>query len=576
MVRRRGASDRVVLDLGAFGDVGTDEAGHDDPARGHAGRDAEAWPDEAAASLDGFVALDASVRARARRTRAVVGASAVALLAFSAWGTASEIQDREGAQRLMSAPGGVLSLADAPRVTWSAATESADSTAYMPGLIVVRRGTVLHGLDAGTGAERWQVPVGGDPQCHVSTSAQGGGAVVDSLVCWGGPNAAPQVTVVHADGSSATRTLSADVAWAAGTADGGLATVRTVGPPTPVDPVTVTPLDNHSYTVDGTITHGQDVVLRLEDAASGAVRWERTVTFRPGSAASVCGTVTEDRTAAQPTYTYSLQRPQVLVLGTLVEAFGCGIQAAFTSDGRSAIDPTVSASDWWNAEPYADGGVLTHVNGNSAGEGFASVLTGPGGTTTFPAQVLEPWATDGTPSDLVLVDSGSDPLRAYARDGTPRWHVARIYSALLVRAHGIAVLSLPQGGVAGVDLLTGDQLWDNTALEPGASGTETFPMGAFTDGRMAALLMGRYSSTVDENGGSISLDATSAELVGLDLATGRVRWRTALPGGIPSMEAVQGHLVGTARQDNTFINDDGPGGAFVDHSPGTVYSLGAG
>ena len=442
----------------------------------------------------------------------------------------------------------------------------------MPGLVVVRRGSVLHGLDAGTGVERWQADVGGDPQCDQPATANGGHEVADPLVCWGGPNSAPQVTVVRADGSETRRTLDTGVVWASGSPDGGLATLRMVGPEPPTDQVTVTPVDGGGYTLQGRITQGQDVVVRLEDAATGVERWERTVAFRPGAEPSACGTAVADTSGV---YTYSLQRPTVVGIGGLIEVFGCGIQAAFTADGNSAADAAVAGSSWWYAEPYADGGILAQVNGYAGGTGgvVQSVLTGAAGTATFTSQVLNPWATDGTPSDLVLAASGSGPLAAYGRDGSARWHVPRIYGELLVRAHGIAVLSLPQGGVAGVDLATGEQLWADTHLVPDAAGSVTFPQRAFTDGRVAALVMARYTSTSDGNVGSVSLDPTTAELVGLDLATGAVRWRTAFLGAA-ELDAVDGHLVRIASQQNTVINDDGPGGSFVRHSPGTVSSLG--
>ena len=576
MVRRKGASERVVVDLGAFGDVGTSGTSPDavrDGAAGHGGD--HAGPHEGAGHADGAVPSSADEEARAqaaaraggRRARLLVAVGTVAFLTLSSWGAAGEIRDHERARQLMTAPGGVLSLAEAPRVTWSAPTESADATAYLPGLVVVRRGTVLHALDAGTGVERWQVPVGGDPTCRVAASASGGAAVVDPLVCWGGLNAAPQVTVVHADGSWTTRALAQDVSWATGTTDGGLATVRAIGPEPPAGQVTVTPADG-GYSLEGTITQGQDVVVRLEDATTGALRWERTIAFHPDDNLGRCGTVTEDRTGAQPSYTYTVRRPSVDAFGTFLAVSGCGVEATISPDGVVA---GAQASEWSYATPYVDGGVLD-IGGSGAGA--VSVLHGSGGAVTFPGQVLNPRATDGTPSDVVLVGSATSPLRAFSRDGIERWHNVAPYGELLVRAGGVAVLSLPEGGVAGVDLRTGKRLWTVSTLVPGAQGAETVPVGAFTDGHVAALVMGHYPSTVDDSGGSITLGSTTADLVGLDLATGVVRWRTLLPGAGTSIDAVEGHLVRTAQLDNTYLGADGPGGAFVRHSPGTVYALG--
>jgi hypothetical protein len=560
MVRRRGASGRVVVDLGTFGAVGTDgqDDWHDDTAG--------VGPDPTApSSSDDEHDAARRRRARTRRTRGVVAAAMVAFLVLSAWGAASEVRARERIQRLMAAPGGVVSLADAPRVTWSAETESAGATAYMPGLVVVRRGAVLHGLDAGTGAERWQVPVTGDPRCQVYVSWYVGTAVVDPLVCWGGPNAAPQVTVVHADGSWSTRALEAGVAWATGTPDGSIATVHAVGAPPAADQVTVTAVDG-GYTMDGTITQGQDVVVRLEDAATGALRWERTLPFRPGDDGWSCGSVAVDRSGAQPVHTFTPRQPSVAAVGGVVQVDACGVHAVLRLDGTGVIDAGGPGS---TVEPYLDGGVL-QVRTDRVG----STLHRAGGAVTFPARVLDPLATDGTPSDLVLAGSGGAPLAAFGPDGGRRWRSGHVYQELLVRARGIAVLSFLDGGVAGVDLRTGEQLWTRYDLVPAPVGAWSTPLRAFTDGRVAALLMVRYQSTVDENGGSVAFAAPSADLVGLDLATGEVRWRAALPDGSSWLDAVEGHLVDTAQLDSTVVGSDGAGGASVTHSPGTVSSLG--
>ncbi|OJV78878.1 MAG: hypothetical protein BGO37_00510 [Cellulomonas sp. 73-92] len=580
MVRRKGAPERVVVDLGAFGDVGASgtppDAGREAAARhggiglDQAGRERGGPRADGAvsSSADEEVGAQAAARARGPRARGLVAVGTAAFLALSAWGTSTEIRDHERARQLMTAPGGVLSLAEAPRVTWSAPTESADDTAYLPGLVVVRRGTVLHALDAGTGVERWQVPVGGDPTCRVAASGTGGAAVVDPIVCWGGLNASPQVTVVPADGSSTTRALGQDVSWATGTTDGGLATVRAIGPEPPAGQVTMTPADGGGYSLDGTVTQGQDVVVRLEDAATGALRWERTIAFHPDGNLGRCGTVAEDRTGTQPTYTYTVRRPSVDAFGAFLAVSGCGVEATISPDG---VVTGARASEWSYATPYVDGGVLD-IGGSGAG--VVSVLHGSGGAVTFPGQVLNPRATDGTPSDVVLVGSATVPLRAFGTDGAERWHNVAPYGELLVRTRDVAVLSLPEGGAAGVDLRTGERLWTVSTLVPGAQGAETVPVGAFTDGHVAALVMGHYPSTVDDSGGSITLGSTTADLVGLDLTTGAVRWRTLLPGAGTSIDAVEGHLVRSAQADSTVLGADGPGGGFVRHAPGTVYALG--
>ncbi len=528
MVWRRGASDHVVVDLGRLGDADVDEPARGGPttSQAHPARDDDGSPERPS---------------RRHRGRLAVAAGVVVLLAFSSWGMSADLRDRNRAERLASAPGGVLSLADAPRVAWSAGTQSS-ATAFLPGLVVVQRDGALHALDAGTGVERWQVPMAAGAQCRVSSSARGGAAVVDPLVCWGGPDAPDQVTVVHADGTWARRSLGEGVAWAAGTSDGGLATARLVGPAPPTSQVHVTALDG-GYSIDGRITQGQDAVVRLEDATTGALRWEHTLRFHPVTDVWSCVTVNQDRTGATPTLSASIRPPEVLTVGSLVEVYGCGVQGVFTADGAAVGEAGTSSSSI--VEPYVDGGVL-ELGGS--GQDGASALRGPHGTVTFGAQVLNPAATDGTPSDVVLAGVGPVSLRAYDAGGTQRWRSAQGYVDLLARAHGVAVMALLDGGAAGVDLRTGKQLWLDGTLTPGAPGPAEVPREAFTDGRTAALLVAA-PLVRSEDGSTVSVDVSGGPttLVGVDLATGAIRWRTPLPGFVDEVDAVEGHLVVTTQ-----------------------------
>jgi outer membrane protein assembly factor BamB len=558
VILRRKRGDRVLIDLGALEEAGPDEGPWPDEGSWSA---AGPWPiddlDEADPETD-----DAAVaRAKVQRTRQIVVFGMAGLLALSVWGATAEIDGRRQAERLMVAPGGVLSLAEAPREAWSTGTESADATAYMPGLVVVRRGTVLHGMDAGTGAERWRVPVGGDPRCGVA------GEVVDPLVCWSGPNAAPRVTVVHTDGSSTTRALPADVVWAAGTADGELATLTPIGPKPPDNQVAVA---GDGTTILGTLQTGQDVVVRLEDAATGAQRWQQTVPFHSVTDPWTCGSISPDPSGGQPIYTYTASPPTLSVAPGLIQVDGCGVRAAFTPDGTPTADGGHSA--WWIAEPYVDGGVLEQVGGYQGAPSAASVLHSPSGKVAmiYGAQVLNPWATDGTPSDLVLTGSPGMALTAISTDGVVHWKSAHTYGALLVRTASVALLTRASGGIAAVDLRTGEELWSRLDLP--APDSTVPPRAAFTDGRFVALAV----DTNDGNAQAASGDTTvtTTELIALDLATGATQWTTTLPAGGSSLVAVQGHIVDTAQRGFTSLDDEGSASGFVDRSPGTVHVLG--
>ena len=539
-MRGRCGDDRVVVDLGTFGE-GPAEVG-------------AAWSDRDA-FRDDEPDPEALARASARRARRAVVVGLVVFLVLSAWGATTEVDGRHRAERLLTAPGGVLSLATAPSVAWSTATESADGTAFMPGLVVVRRGTVLHGLDAGTGAERWQVEVGGDPRCGAY------GEVIDPLVCWSGPNAAPQVTVVRRDGSFTTRALDAGVTWAAGTAGGGLATLRPIGPEPPADQVSVA---DDGYTLRGSLGVGQDVEVTLVDAATGAVRWQKTIPFHVVDDPWSCGTITPSPSGTQPSYTFTVPPPTLQVVRGLIEVDGCGVRAVFTPDGAPTAGGGKSA--WWIAEPYVDGGVLEQVGGYQGAAAVASVLHRADGSVAalYPTQVLNPWATDGTTTDLVLTGSAGVPLTALGPPGTVHWRSTHSYGALLVRTARVAVLTRSGGGIAAVDLRTGRELWAHLDLP--APDSTLPPLGAFTDGRFAALAVGGNQKT---KGG-----ASTTDLVTLDLATGDIRWRTTLPDGGSSLVAAEGPLIDTAQQAFASFADSRPGGGVVNHSPGTVSALG--
>ena len=216
----------------------------------------------------------------------------------------------------------------------------------------------------------------------------------------------------------------------------------------------------------------------------------------------------------------------------------------FTADG-AAVGGTSSYSI---AEPYVDGGILEPAG---SGQDGTSALRGPHGTVTFGAQVLNPAATDGTPSDVLLAGVGPVALRAYDARGTQRWRSAQGYVDLLARADGVAVMALLDGGAAGVDLRTGKQLWLDGTLAPGVPGPAEVPREAFTDGRTAALLVSA-PLVRSEDGSTTSVDVSGGPttLVGIDVATGAIRWRTPLPGFVDQVDAVEGHLVVTTQTRN--------------------------
>ena len=548
MTRRR-RHDVVVFDL--------DLDASDAPTPAAAPQPDERTPDDESAPPDEPAAPS---RMRMRRIREGIAAATVVVLAVAAWGVTAAVREHQRVERLLAAPGGVLSLAHAPTEAWSADTGASGQALFLPGIVAVRRGAVLHGLDAVTGDERWQVEIGGDPQCGVAAGRGNDAAVVDPVVCWSGPNSAtPTVTVVHGDGSSSTRTLDEEFDAIGPAADGGLVTARRVGPAPAAPDIDVTGSDTNGWSFSGSIDEGQDVVVRLEDATTGGVRWERTVPFRPVADVNSCASLSFETTDSGIQGHADVGYLQVAAYPGLVTVHGCGVDGGFTLTGEPTYDASQSAWSW--LEPYAEGGALEQVGGYLGDTDAASVLHAADGALvgTFPDQVLNPMATDGSATDTVLTGSGGASLTAVGRDGTQRWRDPHIYQTLLVRTADVAMLLRTDQTVSGVDLRTGAVLWtDDDLLTADPSGTD-WPAAAFTDGTVAAI-------AISPAGGG------KPSLVGLDLATGTVRWRTPLDGDYPSVAAAEGRLVESVPTGESWTRQDDDG-SYVRDQPGTVRML---
>ena len=544
---RRGRQVSVELDLGVFGDVGIDE---DDDAR-------PGGPD------DDEPAGEASAKARVRRARAVIAASVVVFLALSAWGATTETEARQHRAALMSAPGGVLSLARPVSAAWTVSADAAHGPAFMPGLVVVQRGGVLHGLDVGTGTERWQVQVGETASCGPMLPGTQSPPLVDPLVCVATqPDGRRIVTVVRTNGASVTRELDQDVATAAPTAAGDLVTVRRTGPtPPPPDAHVVGSVNGDGTTgsgglhVEGSVTAGQDAVVRLEDAATGAPRWERTLTFTPVADASTCsGAIVMD---SNNQATFDPTNLDVSTPSSFVVVLGCGIQGVFTATGEPVdpASPKAAVSVW---QPYADGGVLRYDTDITVGSQTQTLIQPDGTTTAFADRVLSPLATDGTHPDVVLLAASDQSLQARDRAGSPLWTSTLPAMDVLARTGRVAVVAIGFA-VAGIDLASGKTLWmdpasfleststtrdrTRTATDLGGSNS-LYVTAAFTDGDSVTVSMD-YSNGATHG------------LVTLDLATGDVRWRTLTPTSANDWThyyVVQGHVIELA------VSATAPGG----------------
>jgi outer membrane protein assembly factor BamB len=537
--RRRRASDLLVFDLHSDGAVETPVVQLGDP---------EPEPPKV------------HLTPAQRRTR-LVAAGGVLAVAVGAWGITTAVDEHRRTELLLTAPGGVRSLAGPPEVVWSVDTDAADSPLFMPGLVVVRQGTELVAFDVETADERWRADVGGDPTCGSASWGRGGlqPRVADPIVCWSGPNAERStVTVVDADGRATVRDV--DDGWSAVAPGPGASLVlarRTGSMPPPPD-ITFEESDG-GWEVSGTLGRGRDAEVRVEDAAAGEVRWERSVEFGSEvSSAWGCTTIEGDGTGERPV----VDRERLAVLATpeFVQVQGCGITQAFAPSGQPLSD--VAATAWFEVEPYADGGALQHV-GLYDVTGVSDVLYDDRGqvVATFPAALLNPWATDGTDTDVRLIGTAGVTLRRVDEAGEELWGYNRPVTDLLVRAGGVGVVAQTDGELAGIDLGTGEPLWrDEDVL--GIAGTGAwfgapgYVRGVFTDGTLALV------ETYDHDG--------TGQLVAFEIATGDVRWRVPKEGE-SHLAAVDGRLVRIEGEDrSSFTQEDG---VVVRRSPGTVRLL---
>ena len=360
-----------------------------------------------------------------------------------------------------------------------------------------------------------------------------------------------RVTVATPAGSRrrpSTRTLEPDVTTAAPTASGDLVTVRRTGPTPPSPDVRVIGQLNADGTtgpdgylhVEGSVAAGQDAVVGLEDAATGAPRWERTLAFTPVADASTCGAIT----VADNQATFDATHVTITTPSSLVTVQGCGIQGVFTTAGTPVDHGSPpGATTWW--QPYSDGGVLV-TDVTPAGQA-ATLVRPDGATTQFAGQVFSPEATDGTHPDVVLLSTPAQSSEARHRDGSALWHSTLPISQVLARTSRVAVVMYGYDA-AGIDLTTGKTLWvdpgsflesTNTTRDRAPDATDLgtgdglSASGAFTDGERVTLALDNP-------------DGTAHGLVTLDPSTGDVRWRTPAAGstGVWSRYfTVAGHLV---------------------------------
>ncbi|WP_402469763.1 outer membrane protein assembly factor BamB family protein [Isoptericola aurantiacus] len=521
------------------------------PERSSAGPDGAALADRGDAPAPQpapFEAVRGRWRQVPRRTRlaALVVAAALA-------GTVVVVDgalDRGRTEELRTAAGGVVDLSSPPVETWRIEDRAEGDVMLAVGLVgvtgdvaAVKRRDELVGVDLLTGRERWAVDLlDARASCGPGLTFWNGVAEVTpttQVVCVGTASSGEQVaTVVEPDGTVlARRTVDEDLDLAVPGPDGSLLTASWVGDPQDVD-VSLRGDPLTDLEVLGEIDDGYDLEVRLVDALTGAQRWTRRLPFGEVVDETRCVRWTTGGRNAELDRAGAVDH---VVAGRLLGVAGCGILAYLTPEGDVLDLGALEGSEEEvvrRVQPLVDGGFAVSAGlwGRTSWE--YQVLDAQGVFRfTVAGRLLDPWATDGRPSDrlLVAVDGRTVALDAA---GEEVWRSDVEAEELLARAGQVAVVLDDQDRLVGLDLETGDLLWvRDGVVDVTGTGREEARSGelrsVFTDGTVVALAVPRYDDT-----------QVVSQWRAVDAATGEELWSADLPEEGWGVDlAVDGHLL---------------------------------
>jgi outer membrane protein assembly factor BamB len=481
-----------------------------------------------------------------RTRRIATHAAAVLAIALGTGIAIDGAQDHERMERMRDIAGGVADLSSPLRQTWAwsgvvGPGETTTDVAVLGDVLAVESDDGLVALDPATGAEVWTVPLRADADCGPMVPPTWIDPATESLVCLQGTGGDREVVAVGPDGpTSAPRALDAATARRYGVPhtgpDGTVLRARRVGPPSAVDLSGAVCTSADECT--GMITEGRDLVLRAEDAVTGAERWTVTVPFRAVDATQCTRTYGASWGSSQTRLVISGQlAPDAFgarVTADLVDLTGCGVQAAVTPDGTvlgAELEPGTSLVMSLREGGYAG----TSFDGVAGATLYAADGDVVGEITGYPRR---PRAIDGSePAALLGVDEPGRRLRAYAADGTPRWDVTLQSGGqdFLAQVGDTAVITTGAGKVRGLDLATGAERWVWDGSDPSAEDDVGYfgnahVAQAFTDGEVVLLL------TEGETG-------STQGLVALDASSGAVVWERPGGGTVTSFDPTDRGLV---------------------------------
>jgi outer membrane protein assembly factor BamB len=463
---------------------------------------------------------------------------------------------RDGArmERMRDAQGGVVDLSSPPAEAWAwdgavgpreAPGEGWGSeVSVLGGLLAFRSDDDLVALDPATGDEAWRLRLGENPDCGPMGLAGREEAVTRELVCLTGSGATREVVVVGPDGAaSAVRTLdAADTGRYGEPRPGPEGTVLRAGRVGAVPAAGVGDAECRDVgSCTGTVEAGRDLLLRAEDARTGAERWSVTVPFRPTSA-DQCTNWSATSWDGTPNMVdlddmLDVEAFGARITGDLVRLYGCGVEAAVTSDGvllGTGLEPGIS-----DAESLRGGGYRVYTFDDTVG---TTLYDADGGVVgRIDGYVLQPSARDGAGPDTLLAWERSARLRAYAPDGSPRWDVAgrSEIHRFLAQVSGTALVLTADGTVRGLDAATGEERYTWTpARSDGSFLADLYVSRAFTDGEFVLLILENGAG-----GGLVTLDAASGEVVWEQDAGDVMTADDTLPGLGYGLLAVDGNLL---------------------------------
>ncbi|MCA5894461.1 PQQ-binding-like beta-propeller repeat protein [Isoptericola sp. NEAU-Y5] len=538
----------LLIDLSVVDDVPPDPQDAA-PAGAAGGRDA-------GDRVPGEGGLPVAVR-RARgllHGRRLLAGVVVATLALTAV-VVDTIGDRGRVAALRSSPGGVLELSERPHELWRvevAGDVPGGLVGVAEGAVVVQVHDELLGVDAASGEHRWQADLpegvsscgpGLDPwtgRFHVKP--------VSAVVCvstppGSDPGRSDRATVTVVDAASgevvAQRPAEVPEAMLFAGPDGGLVVAQWVG-----DAPRFGDRDLERLTVDellsgageGLVTDGYDLQVRLEDAATGKQRWQRTVRFDSGQDVSSCVAWNDDGTQSAIELRGTVQ---TVVLDRVLWVGGCGIDAWFTPSGvRLDRGGDPSASEGFSVLPLPSGGYVAQQEPDFGFPDRPGRLLRDDGSEvrSLDGTYLMPQSTDGGGGSVRLLRR-SDRLVATGEDGEQLWSAGVAAAAVSVQTSRVAVVLDDTRGVIGLDLGTGDELWAREELfddvDPVALAYGPYLAdGMFTDGRLAAFVVRDY------------VQGDVLHWIAVDVTSGEELWRFDVEGEDWGFHvAVDGHLV---------------------------------